>query len=296
MLFCVPSFASELTVYFIPSKAIDWSSPKALLMSGAKSYFSRHAFGFAWVELTCGGVSQISAVEGDSPSYFTELFWNGSGLGILYHTFNGRMVAEDDIKSIKEMALKDGQLRFVRFGLNEGQCKRAETYLNEFEKNKVQKNFGLAHRPRYGEGANSISYAVSSIDVLNLIDQEMKEAWPENLNLPLEFIGHPLKNESVSIFTLFSRSSWAGDQEKYQILAFWNPDRMTKWINQKVAKKSSQEYSVVKLETATGVYFDKSYLPAPQEPIWKQQLDPHDKTKTAVPVPPKRLPRRDSQE
>jgi hypothetical protein len=296
LLLSVPSFASELTVYVIPSQGIDWTSPQALLLSTAKSYFSRHSLGFAWIELNCKGITHLSAVNADSPEYFSELVWKGSGLGIFYHSFAAKMVPKDEINFIKETALKEGQLRFVRFGLNEGQCKRAETYLNQFEKNNVARNFGLAHRPRYAEGANPVSYAVSSIDVLNLVDQEMKEAWLENLNIPLQFAGHPLKDESVSIFSLLNRSSWASDQEKFQILAFWNPDRMTKWINQKVAKKISKDYSIVRVDTARGVYFEKSHYPVPEGPIWQQQLDPNDKSKTMIPENPKRLPRRDSQE
>lgn len=60
---------------------------------------------------------------------------------------------------------------------------------------------------------------------------------------------------------------------------FWDPDRMYQWVNQKVANSSNEkQYRVLELGKTKGVVFDKSHLPAPEGPIWRQHLDPNLKT------------------
>lgn len=195
------------------------------------------------------------------------------------------------LKQKKNEYLKNGGMNFIRFVLNEGQCTRATQYLSEFRKNNVGRNYGLAHRPRHAEGAGCSAFAVSFPDVLNVMDQEMKEAWIDEVKIPMELLGPPKSDQGVSILKLFSADNWAIENEKHEVLRFWNPDKIYNYINNKVTKPMNG-YKVTKLENISGIEFDKSHLPVPLEPIWQQQIDPKDKTKTAVIVPPVRPPKK----
>ncbi len=274
--------ASDLTLYFIPSPlGLDWSSPSNLAKTALKNKlsFKPHFMGHVFVEINCGGTRDLAGMIGGKFDYLQQLLIEQRGLGILYHSFEGRLENKDDIlKEIGEYQ-KTGGLNFVRFKLNQGQCTRVTQYLNEYRKNNVGRYYGLANRPRFGEGAGCSAFGASFPDVLNILDQDMREGWSQTVNIPLAYAGPPLTNEGVNLLkVILNASSWAKDNEKHQRLTFWEPDRMFNWVNQKI--KSKGDYSVLRIEKIEGVVFDKSHIPAPLEPIWLQQLDPKDKKKT----------------
>lgn len=286
LLLSSPVFADELTLYVVPSPGLDWSSPKSLFVSAAKGklLFKPHFMGHMWAELKCGGKSEFTGMTGDNPDFINQIVFQNRGLGVFYHSFPGKMENSTDIQKEISDYQNAGGMNFIRFSLNENQCKRAEQYLVEFRKNNVGRNYGLAHRPRHAEGAGCSAYAVSFADVLKVMDQEMKEAWTDEIKIPSEL-------ENVSFLKILSADKWATDNEKHQVLRFWNPDKIYTYISNKVSKPMSG-YSVTKLGNVSGIVFDKSYLPVPLEPIWNQQLDPKDKTKTAIIEKPVRPPKK----
>ncbi len=155
---------------------------------------------------------------------------------------------------------------------------RAITYLKEYKIQNVGRYYGLANRPRYGEGAGCSAFGVSFLDVLNLVDEDMRLSWSQTVNIPLEFAGPPLRDESVSLLkVILNAGSWAKESEEHQKLTFWDPDRMHQWIQEKAASKN-QNYTVTKNQNAVGIIMDKSFIPAPEEPIWLQKIDVDGKT------------------
>jgi hypothetical protein len=269
------SSAHELTLYFIPSpKGIDWSSPKNLLTSAIlnKLTFERRFIGHVFVEMKCGKNEELTGMTSQKMDYLNLLFFEQKGLGILFHSFEGSLENKESIKPELDEYLKKGSANFVRFLLNEGQCQRASTYLKEYREKNVGRNYGLANRPLYGEGAGCSAFGVSFVDVLGLLNQDLKDAWSQTIHIPLDLSGPPLTIQSVSIFKLlFNADKWANVKEKHRSLTFWDPDRMFKWVKEKVQSNSSK-HSISKLGNSEGIIIDKSHYPAPLENIWRQDL------------------------
>lgn len=269
------TFANELTLYVIPSpEGMDWSSPSRLARSAFwnKISFKPRFMGHVFVELKCGSTHELTGMVGKNFDYLNQLLVNQRGLGILYHSFEGQLEEKEDIQKELNEYFKTGHTNFLKIMLNENQCQRALTYLKEYRSQNVGRYYGLANRPRHGEGAGCSAFGTSFLDVLNLIDEDMRMNWSQTVNIPLELAGPPLREEGVGLLSvMFNSGSWAKENEKHQKLTFWDPDRMFSWVKNKAAKQH-QSYSVTKIENSVGIVMDKSHIPAPEEPIWQQEI------------------------
>lgn len=267
----------ELTLYFIPSPlGMDWSSPVNLTVSAVKNIISLKPrfMGHVFVELKCGENHALTGMTSKTFDYLNQLLIEQRGLGILYHSFAGTLEDKSEVEKELQEYLQNGHANFTRFLLNKNQCQRAAQYLQEYRKNNIQRYYGLANRPRYGEGAGCTAFGVSFVEVLNLLDQEMREAWSQTIKIPLEFSGPPLKDQGVSLFkVLMNAHKWASENESHQKLTFWDPDKMHQWVKKKVNLKQSS-YGILRIEKSEGVVFDKGHFPSPEGPIWLQHLDP----------------------
>lgn len=275
LLLASQTWANELTLHFIPSpEGMDWSSPSKLAKSALMNRisFKPRFIGHVFVELKCGTSHELTGMTGKKFDYLNQLLIEQKGLGILYHSFEGGLEEKEKIEPELKKFKVEGYSNFVSFLISENQCQRVTTYLKEYREKNVGRHYGLANRPRMGEGAGCTAFGVSFPDVLNILDQEMKEAWSQTVNIPLEFAGPPLKEKGVGLFkVMFNASEWAKDSEKHQRLTFWDPDKMHSWVKLKASKKVG-DYSIVKSENAVGVVFDKRHFPVPAEPIWMQQV------------------------
>lgn len=273
--------AHELTLYMIPSpEGMDWSSPSSLAKSALLNRISMRPrfMGHVFVDLKCGSVHELTGMVGKNFDYLNQLLVNQKGLGILYHSFDGQLEKKEDITKELSEYFETGHVNFLKVILNENQCQRALTYLKEYRNQDVGRYYGLANRPRHGEGAGCSAFGTSFLDVLNLIDEDMRQSWSHTVNIPLEYAGPPLREEGVSLFTvMFNAGSWAKENEKHQKLTFWDPDRMHEWVKSK-AKTENQNYTVTKIQNSVGIVMDKSHVPAPEEPIWLQKIAVDGKT------------------
>lgn len=273
----------ELTLYFIPSPlGLDWSSPKNLAVTALKNRlsFKPRFIGHVFVELTCGTETDLTGMVGKNFDYLNQLLIEQKGLGILYHSFEGQLEEKADIEKELSDYYKTGHVNFLTFKLNQNQCKRAKTYLTEYREKNVGRHYGLANRPRFGEGAGCSAFGTSFVDVLGLIDEDMRLHWSQTVNIPLKYAGRPLRDENVNLISLMlNAGEWAKDNEEHQRLTYWDPDRMHKWVQDKYALNNPNFVKTTK-DKSIGIIMDKSHLPAPEEPIWQQVLDPNDKKKT----------------
>jgi len=265
---------NELSLYFIPSPfGIDWTTPSTLAVTAAKNKFGfkSHFMGHVWVEIKCQDQHEFTGMVGDDPDYLNQLILKERGFGVLYHSFKGRLEEKKDIEAeLKELTL-EGRINFVTFKLNENQCRRSLDYLSQYRTHNVGRYYGLAHRPRHGEGSGCSAFGASFLDVLKLLDQDMKDSWSSTINIPHTLAGPPLSDEGVSLLKIFShRKSWAKENEKHHKLTFWDPDKMFNWVKEKIQNKGFTE--TVKIQNAQGIILDKSHLPSPEGPIWLQRL------------------------
>lgn len=268
---------NELSLYFIPAPVrLDWSSPASLALSTLKSRlsFKSRFLGHVFVELKCEDKWELTGMVGQNFDYLNQLLVNQKGLGILFHSFDGRLEDKGDVdREINELAATGERLNFVRFKLNQGQCQRALSYLNEYREKNVGRYYGLANRPLYAEGAGCSAFGASFPDALNIMEQEMKDSWSQTVNIPLKFAGPPLREEGTNILTLMMNASkWASDGEPSVPLHFWSPDFMYEWVKNKV-KNPPPTMSVINRDKAQGIEIDKSFLPVPLEPVWRQVVN-----------------------
>ncbi len=274
---------SHLTIYFIPSPlGMDWSSPANIAFSALKnrlsfkSYFMGHVF----VELNCNGKKELTGMVGKNFDYLTQLLIHNRGLAVLYHSFDGQLEHKADVEQeLKDFTAEGDRINFIQYVLNEGQCNRAQTYLNEYREKNVGRYYGLANRPLYAEGSGCSAFGASFVEVVGVMDLDVKDAWTQSINIPLAFAGPPLQEKGVSLLKLmFDGVSWAKENEPHQKLMFWSPDRMYDWVNLKISKNKTEKfYAIKQMGKAKGVVIDKSFLPAPSGPIWQQHLDPNIK-------------------
>lgn len=268
-------YAGELTLYFYPSpEGIDWSSPTALVKSGLnnKLTFKKRFIGHVFVDINCPDKKELTGMTAGRFDYLSQLLLGGKGLGILYHSFEGELEDQNETRPELQEYLKTGEVNFATFKLNDNQCKRISQYTDEFRSKKVYKNYGLANRPRHGEGAGCSAYGASFLDVLNILDQDMKESWGETINIPHQYAGSPLTDHYINLLSFFTNDvKWARENEKHTKLYFWSPDKMHAWVKKKISQKH-EGHSIESKIKAQGVVFDKSHFPAPEEPIWLQHL------------------------
>lgn len=273
---------SNMTLYFIPSPVgMDWSTPSKLAVSALKNRLTLKSrfMGHVFVELKCGEKREITGMVGQNFDYLRQLLVENRGLGILYHSFEGRLedAAEVDAE-LKTLAESGERLNFVNYNLNAPTCERLMTYLKEYREKNVGRYYGLANRPLYGEGAGCSAFGASFVEVAGLMDSDLKDAWSNTINIPMKFAGPPLKDEGVNLLKLMlAGGKWADEKEPHKKLFFWEPDRMFRWVNSQLAKPG-MNMSTTTFGKARGLVIDKTHYPAPEGPIFQQTLDPNIKT------------------
>lgn len=264
---------SELTLHFIPSPhGMDWSTPASLAKSALINRISLKPrfIGHVFVELSCGERHELTGMVGKHFDYLNQLLVEKKGLGILYHSFEGKMETKEEITPELTKFQDEGYSNFVTFKISPTQCERALSYLDEYRKNNFGKFYGLSNRPRYGEGAGCSAYGASFLDVLGIMDEDIKKSWSETVRIPLQFAGPPLQKDGVNLLKImFNADSWAKDGDPYQELTFWDPDRMHTWVKTKVEGKDPN-YQIIKVRNTSGVVIDRSASPLPSEPIFLQ--------------------------
>lgn len=246
---CMHAQASELKIYVAPSEGVDWSTPSKLAKSLLKSQvtFKKRPLGKVYVELNCGNGEELYIQESESLNFIKQFFLTQKGLGFLFYSFPGKL-----IKMQEKLPWP-----FLRFIINDKQCARATNYIHDYDSKKVGRHFGLSLRPRFGEGASSASFAISVLEVLDIMSQETKEAWTRTLYLPPDLLGPPVTEKAVSIFKMLRASSWSKHQDPNFTFTFLDPDLMYQWMKENPGK-----------------VIDRSHIPVPESPIWLQHLNP----------------------
>ncbi len=280
---------NDLTLYFIPSPhGMDWSTPASLAKSAAlnRLSFKSRFIGHVWAEVRCGEKHVLTGMVGKKFDYFNQLLVQSRGLGILFHSFEGTLESESDIRTeMKELA-EAKRINYARFILNKDNCERLITYAEEYKTNNVGRHYGLSNRPRFAEGAGCSAFAASFLDVAGILDTEILEEWSKTVNVPLNLSGPPVREEGVSLLkVILSASSWAKPVEDHKKIFFFDPDSMFNWAQKRITSSESLgDYKIEENNNMKGIVFDRSNRPAPKGPIWLQHQDPqyHEAIKAQV--------------
>lgn len=276
LLFSFPCWvhSQELSLYVVPSAhGTDWSTPRSLFISAVRNHlsFAARAGGHVMVELACPEKTQLLSMAAQQTDYLRQLLLRGNGLGVLYQTFPGKLEEQEQLAAELKDLSRSGRLSFIRFKLNAGICQRLTQYVKEFRQHQVARNYGLPHRPLYGEGANGASFSVSFLHLAGILEQDYVQQWTKVVNIPLKLAGAPLSDESINILKLFT-AQWADQREASQSLQVWDADLMHQWINKQLSQRPSAKLGLLKMENSQGIWLDKSHFPVPPEAIWRQDV------------------------
>jgi hypothetical protein len=280
----LPAHSDELTVYFIPSPSgIDWSTPRSMIQDvlvaqvGGKA----HSIGHVNIRIDCPtlGRTVLTGMTSEGNTEERELlFERGYGLGILFHTFLGRLDRENEIEPDLRAMARERRLTSVRFAISTPTCARLLEFYDGFVARGDHLKYGLPNRPRYGEGAGCSAFGASFIELAGLMNDEFRAFWSLQKRVPAALVGGPMTGERVTVLDLLNsgkNSRWALPHlEKGWDLFFWDPDRMDAWVRDTWTRESRAPENMRRYQPGTdfggpSLFVDARRVPTPQDPIWK---------------------------
>lgn len=283
--------ADELTLMFIRSPEINWTSPKSLANSTVSSFTKTYGLGHVNVRISC---EHREVYTGIYNRFVDEtrnaVLKKGQGLGVLFNLFEGVLQQEKFIVPSFEKLGKDNRTNFITFKINPRTCERLLYYHDQYqdimkERQKLprQKNqitnvdqqifYGFPAIPRMGEGGGCSAFAISFLEVAGLKEQWMVDEWSQELLVPMMSVGHPMRDDKVGLTSLvFSGpKKWATAAEPHFPLFFWDPDKMFVSMQNRM-----KDGAVVKsLFQTKGIVLDRTNVPTPTEPIFLN--DPYNR-------------------
>ncbi|MCT4641551.1 MAG: hypothetical protein N4A33_04585 [Bacteriovoracaceae bacterium] len=264
---------NKLTLYFIPSpKPLDWSSPTKLARTIVRNQILRkHRFmGHVNVRLQYDNIdifTGMCAIDIDRARGL--LLKEKIGLGIVFHSFAGRLEDNTELEKEFEQYYEKGneRMNFIEFSISNSMAKRVHEYLDTFKKEKLDAYYGLVNSPLHCEGAGCSAFGASIMDIIGMLDNDIKMAWSNRVKVPYQLSGNPLTNNKVSLFKLlFKNFNWAKDNEDGYDLFFWDPDLMWKWTEEQIKNKT---YELTKKRNVIGLKKDISQQEGLKENIFK---------------------------
>lgn len=263
---------TELTLHIVPSPyGLDWSTPQSIARSVLKNYCSsqKRLIGHVMVELT-SLKEKRTLLTGMTYKHFNPahlLFKKHLGMGILFHSFSGRLENRDTLKNeITQQYLK-GKIISLRYQINEKTAARLFSYYDSYRQ-QTHLRYGLYNRPRYGEGSGCTAFAMSFLELAGIITPEIKKHCSYHLNVPEELIGD-LKDKKVSFFKIYFGqiiNSWHPlSSTSGRKIFFWDPDAMYRYAEE----VAQQEHSLVKnILKNKQLYFNAHEVAVPREKIF----------------------------
>lgn len=271
-----------MTLYFIPSpKGIDWSSPTALARDIVinKLSFDNRFMGHVNIELDYYNdenehVHFITGMTASKLNAIPLLLKEKIGLGIVFHSFPGKLEDKEELLPEFSWRLKKGNkaINFAKFKINNSTAKRVEKYYKEYEAHDLQSYYGLVNSPLHGEGSGCSAFGASFLDVAGLLEEEHKKHWTNCVKVPHKLAGNPIKNNKISFLNIaLGQHSWASNNEDHHEIFFWDPDLMHRWVEKKIKEHQDgmSTFALERKENSLGVVYDVTHKETPNGPIFK---------------------------
>lgn len=267
-ILCAQAAEHELSLYVVKSPhGLNWNSPTSALMSIQKNrlLLARRPLGEVFTEVNCAGNSSLRTTSFETMDLFNQLILNQEGLGVFFHSFPGRLEKGESLRDELAGYFSEGRVNFITFALNEGQCKRAQSYLEEYEDKNIAQNWGLTNIPRKAEGGNSAAFAASVLEVLGFNEEIFKEGWVRARRVPRDLVGAPREEKSVNFLKLIG-AQWAKKQEPYHLLSFWDPELIHEWIT-----RNLNNFPKTNKANLEGILLERAHFPVMTTPFWLSQ-------------------------
>jgi len=266
---------NKLTLYFIPSpRPLDWSSPTSLARTILKNQIIRKSrfMGHVNVKLEHEGKEIFTGMAAkDIDSARGLLIRKKIGLGIIYHSFVGRLESKEELDLELDEYLNTGNSRinFIQFEISDSMAKRVKEYLTQFKERGLDRYYGLVNSPLHGEGAGCSAFGASFMILMDILDEDMQKSWSNKVLVPLKLTGAPVTENKVSFFKLLLRKfNWANESEDHKELFFWDPDLMWAWVQRHLKE---DHYKKMSINNTQGLFKNISSKEAPDSEIFKIQ-------------------------
>lgn len=262
-----PEDAHVLTLYAIPAPSstlnpagLSWQTPGGLVRrvlvneAGAYVLDFKRTIGHAGVRVSCAASNgrpaehfMGSMTNVDSGDFNALVIDQKIGLGMLFDNVPGRLESEAELQATVTEREGNGKMAFVEMHVSGDTCHALVDYAKAYSAANVQKNYGLAARPLYKEGAGCSAFSMSFLELANLLEPRFVQGFSFSVRVPkytAPLIGsaEPLvggtKNPGVQVpitrLTTLTRD-WAKPTEEGYDLFGWDPTQMYQWIDEKAA-------------------------------------------------------------
>lgn len=251
-------FASSLTVYAIhaPTSQLNpaglmWTSPGGLTRqvllneAGAAVLNFKHTIGHASVKLECAATATAPAgkfvgamTNADDAELRGLVLDKQVGLGVMFDSVKGRFQTEAEVQADVDAGIKDGGMSYVKLGIAADVCQRLLDYERAYVAAGLDKVYGLAVSPLRKEGAGCSAFAVSFLELANLLEPRFASTWAFHVRAPMytqPIVGTPepliggTKNPGVLVPMTRVASltrGWAAPNEDGIDIAGWDPTQM----------------------------------------------------------------------
>ncbi len=270
--------SSQMSVHIYHSpRGISWKSPQSLARSVVRNTltFEPHSIGHVSIKLECGTWTNRPAqtrftgmTQGKGGRSEVQLLLKDKiGLGILFHTFRGRMDRAQDLKNELPWYHKNGGLAIHVAKIKDESCHRMADYIQAFDTANYDQFYGLHLRPRHREGAGCSAFIASVLEVGGLLSPETDLAWKQTVNVPWRWMGSPSRNVWLTSLLKSPRArSWANETEPHKKITFYDPDQMYRWAKKEWSKRRPHEKQKI---GKTYVFFsDLRANPVPHDPFF----------------------------
>lgn len=276
---------SSLTLYFIPSPfGLNWESPTTLARDIVKNFAAKGRFGntkrfmgHVNVELKYNDegrdVHILTGMTASKLNATSLLLKDKVGLGIIFHSFPGRLESKDELVSELDSYADRGNkmMNFCQYIISNETAKRVEDYINEYRAKDIGRYYGLFNSPLHGEGAGCSAFGASFLDVMGALTEDHKKNWANRVVVPHKLIGAPLIKNKVNFFKiLFNNHNWqAQKSEDSHEIFFWDPDLMYQDTQNKL-ENLPEGAKEVTIRNMSGLQYDLTQVETPKTLIFKR--------------------------
>jgi hypothetical protein len=221
----------SLKIHIIPSPyGFCWESPKSIFIS-LRNYLSikyRHKIGHAFVVLSRD--SEIIAATGmtgeTNYQVFYDLVFRKRGINFLFQMFRGRLEEANSVLSDIEYHQKLGKIDTMEFDLDREQFLVCLKHLKSWCEQGCYKRYGLTLKPDLDKGAGCVSFALSFLQITNLLNDDQLAQWTRRIRIPRTMISNSKYKIGLAslIVKMFSKKSWGTQGDSFLDLEFLDPD------------------------------------------------------------------------
>jgi hypothetical protein len=295
LLFCLiflsySAGADTLTLYFIESPfGINWRTPWHMTTSTLKNQMapspkgiSAHTISHTYAEISCdsSGARLLRGMTSDGNTEERDLLFKQKyGLGIIFHTFRGRLEKEEDLSRDLSYYFGKSRMSQLTIKISPEACQRMVDYAHEYETRGFGKMYaGLQADPLKGEGAGCSAFVISFMEVAGLL-KPFTNQWVERINVPLSLVGGPMTRNKVSIGKILKSYGvqWS-DKVPHFPLKAWNPEKMHQWVKKHYRAISAGideiglSPEISRFKNTRILTLDMRDSSVPQGPFWKFPL------------------------